>query len=349
MTINVCVVDDSALIRALMREIINSQTDMRVVSEAPNPLIAREEIKRTNPDVLTLDIEMPEMDGIDFLDRIMRLRPMPVIMVSTLTRRGSESTMKALELGAVDFIAKPSGLLRNNIDQFAASLVDKIRAAGSAKVLRRAKSQAISVAHGCALTTLNTPAVRGKLIVIGASTGGTEAIKTILMQLPENCPPILIVQHMPEGFTKSFAARLDSLCSMSVHEAVDGETALQGCAYIAPGNFHMRVAGTPGKYELRVNRTEHVNLHRPSVEVLFSSAAQCAGKNLTGVMLTGMGKDGAKGMLAMREAGSYNLVQDEASSVVFGMPSEVIKLGAANEVCSLDSIASRIIHRLTTS
>lgn len=347
MTIKVCVVDDSPLIRRIMSEIIDKQPDMKVVASAANPLIAREMIKSTNPDVLTLDIEMPKMDGLDFLERLMRLRPMPVIMVSSLTESGSNTTMRALEIGAVDFLTKPSGFGPDKIDLFASNLVFKIRAAMAAKVRRTAGKSDVKNPSVAQLGLLNKPGVsQTRIIVIGASTGGTEAIKTILQRMPNDCPGILITQHMPEGFTRSFADRLNTQCGIAVKEAVDGERVLPGHAYIAPGNYHLSLRRAGVHYVTHIEQSDAVNLHRPSVEVLFDSAAAVAGRNALGVILTGMGKDGAKAMLRMREAGSYNIAQDELTSVVFGMPREAIQLGAAHAVLPVQGIAQAIIRHL---
>ncbi len=350
MTIKVLIVDDSALIRSLMTEIIGSQPDMEVVGAAPDPLVAREMIKKTNPDVLTLDVEMPKMDGLEFLEKLMRLRPMPVLMVSSLTERGSEITMRALELGAVDFITKPKISIQSGMMEYAELIAEKIRIVARARIKTRAQVMADAKHQGGAQTpALRSPLISSeKLIIVGASTGGTEAIKTFLMKMPADCPGILITQHMPEGFTKSFAKRLDGLCQISVCEAEGGERVLPGHAYIAPGHSHLLLARSGANYMTQLNQEEPVNRHRPSVDVLFRSAAQYAGKNAVGVILTGMGKDGAAGMLAMKEAGSYNFAQDEASCVVFGMPREAIAIGATDEVASLNELSSKVLNYLIT-
>jgi two-component system chemotaxis response regulator CheB len=347
MTIKVLIVDDSALIRSVMSEIINSQSDMEVVGTAPDPLVAREMIKRLNPDVLTLDVEMPKMDGLDFLEKLMRLRPMPVLMVSSLTERGSEITMRALELGAVDFVTKPKISIQSGMREYAELIADKIRAASKARIKPRAL-QAAGQAHA-ALPLLRNPLTSSeKLIIIGASTGGTEAIREFLMQMPSDCPGILIAQHMPEGFTTSFARRLDSLCKISVREAAGDERVLPGHAYIAPGHSHLLLVRSGANYMTRIEQSEPVNRHRPSVDVLFRSAAQAAGKNAVGVILTGMGKDGAAGMLEMRQAGGHNFAQDEASCVVFGMPREAIALGGAQEIGALSALPGMVLGHLAT-
>ena len=345
MKIKVLIVDDSALIRSVMSEIVNSQPDMEVVGVAPDPLVARELIKKTNPDVLTLDVEMPKMDGLDFLEKLMRLRPMPVIMVSSLTERGSEITLRALELGAVDFVTKPKLSIQSGMRDYTEMICDKIRAAARARIKPRTLA---GVPAAAPLPALRNPLTSSeKLIIIGASTGGTEAIREFLMQMPPDCPGILITQHMPEGFTRSFARRLDALCRISVQEAAGNERVLPGHAYIAPGHSHLLLARSGANYMTRIEQSAPVNRHRPSVDVLFRSAAQAAGKNALGVILTGMGKDGAAGMLEMKEAGAHNFAQDEASCVVFGMPREAIALGAAHEVGALSALPGMVQAYLT--
>jgi two-component system chemotaxis response regulator CheB len=340
--IKVLIVDDSALIRGLMKEIINSQPDMEVVGAAPDPLVARDLIKQTNPDVLTLDVEMPKMDGLDFLEKLMRLRPMPVVMVSSLTEKGSDITMRALELGAVDFVTKPKMSIQNGMLECTDLIAEKIRTAARANIKPRVKVPAHS--DGTMLASVRNPFVSSeKLIIIGASTGGTEAIKDFLIQLPPDCPGILITQHMPEGFTRSFANRLDKLCRISVKEAEGGERVLPGHAYLAPGHSHLLLVRSGANYMTKLDQGPPVNRHRPSVDVLFNSAAANAGKNAVGVILTGMGKDGAAGMLEMKKAGAYNLAQDEASCVVFGMPKEAIAIGATHDVGPLHELPGRVM------
>lgn len=347
MKIKVLIVDDSALIRSVMSEIIRKQPDMEVVGMAPDPLVARELIKQTNPDVLTLDVEMPRMDGLDFLEKLMRLRPMPVVMVSSLTERGSEITFRALELGAVDFVTKPKVSIQSGILDYAEHIAEKIRAAAKARVRVRTVSQADASRSGGGLPPIGNPLLSSeKLIIIGASTGGTEAIKDFLMQMPSDCPGILITQHMPEGFTRSFACRLDSLCKITVREAAGGERILPGHAFIAPGHSHLLLARSGANYVTQLDQGPPISRHRPSVDVLFNSAAKCAGKNAVGVILTGMGKDGAAGMLQMRDAGAYNFAQDEASCVVFGMPREAIAVGATHEVGSLQALPGMVLGYL---
>ncbi len=346
----VIVVDDSALVRGLLSEIINRQPDMLCIGAAADPLAAREMIRNLNPDVITLDVEMPRMDGIDFLSRLMRLRPMPVVMISTLTERGAEVTMKALELGAVDFVAKPKIGVSDGLRQLGEDITDKIRTAASAQVRRLPTTTAPNAGAAArpapaSLGRLSTE----KLLFIGASTGGTEATREVLVNLPADFPAVLITQHMPPGFTRSYAARLDSLCRIRVKEATDGERVIPGHAYIAPGGLHMAVERSGANYVARVRDGDPVNRHKPSVEVLFDSAARVVGPNAMGVMLTGMGGDGARAMKTMRDAGSWNVCQDEASCVVFGMPREAIAQGAAHEVMPLTRIAPALIERLRST
>ncbi|NBW79638.1 MAG: chemotaxis response regulator protein-glutamate methylesterase [Betaproteobacteria bacterium] len=351
--IRVVVVDDSALVRSLLTEIINKQPDMECVGAANDPLIAREMIRELDPDVITLDIEMPKMDGLEFLSRLMRLRPMPVVMISTLTERGAEVTMRALELGAVDFVAKPRIGLVDGIKELSVSIVDKVRIASKAHIKRSVapKSQgAGSSSHGLEVPA-SVPVPLGristeKLVAVGASTGGTEAIKEVLIKMPADSPGIVITQHMPPGFTTSFAARLNSLCQITVQEATNGTRVLPGHAYIAPGGKQFRIDRSGANYVCVVEDAELVNRHRPSVEVLFQSVAKFVGRNAIGIMLTGMGNDGARAMKEMKDAGSYNYVQDESSCIVFGMPREAILAGAADEVLPLTEIAAAVLSRL---
>lgn len=351
----VVVVDDSALVRSLLTEIINRERDMECIGAAADPLVAREMIRSLDPDVITLDIEMPRMDGIDFLGKLMRLRPMPVVMVSTLTERGAEATLKALELGAVDFVAKPKIGVAGGLRELGADITDKIRTAARAKVRKLSTpAPAAATEPGALAPVVRPPSALGrlsteKIIFIGASTGGTEATKEVLLGLPPDCPAVVITQHMPPGFTTSYAARLDGLCRIRVKEARDGERILPGHAYIAPGGLHLSVERSGANYLARVQDGEPVNRHKPSVEVLFKSAARTVGPNALGIMLTGMGADGARAMREMRDAGSYNICQDEASCIVFGMPREAIAAGAAHEVLPLSRIAPALLERLRST
>ena len=351
----VLVVDDSALVRSLLAEIINREGDMQCVGAAADPLIAREMIRELSPDVITLDIEMPRMDGIDFLAKLMRLRPMPVVMVSSLTERGADVTLRALELGAIDFVAKPKIGVADGLRLLGEDITSKIRIAAQATLRRPAPNSGASAAAGAApAPSAAAPMALGRLstekvVFIGASTGGTEATKEVLTRLPHDAPAVMIAQHMPPGFTRSYAARLNSLCRIAVAEACDGERILPGHAYLAPGGLQMSVERSGANYIARVRDGETVNRHKPSVEVLFKSAAQVVGRNALGVMLTGMGADGAKAMKEMRDAGAYNLVQDEMSCVVYGMPKEAINAGAAHEVLPLAQIATQLLEHLRRS
>ncbi|MGJ7501160.1 protein-glutamate methylesterase/protein-glutamine glutaminase [Variovorax sp. ZT5P49] len=348
--IKVLCVDDSALIRSVMTEIINSQSDMTVVGTAADPLVARDLIKVTNPDVLTLDVEMPRMDGLEFLEKLMRLRPMPVVMVSSLTERGSEIALRALELGAIDFVTKPRLGVRDGLLNYTELIAGKIRTAASARLLPSRHAAAprpgSDVPHESLLRSplLSTE----KLIIIGASTGGTEAIREVLQPLPPDSPAVMIAQHMPAGFTRSFAQRLDGLCRINVKEAEHGERVLPGYAYIAPGGFHLSLARSGANYVAHLDQEPPVNRHRPSIDVLFDSAAKHAGKNAIGIILTGMGRDGAEGLLRMKRAGAHTLAQDEASCVVFGMPREAIALGAVDDVSPLSEVSRRVMAHLRT-
>lgn len=347
MPIKVLIVDDSALIRALLKEIIQQDPELQLVGQAPDAYVARDLIKQLNPDVITLDIEMPRMDGLTFLEKLMNARPTPVVMISSLTESGSEATFRAMELGAVDFVAKPKLGIREGMEAYADDIRDKIKAASRARLHKpRAAGKTMDSSDKVPRES-RTPIIgTEKIIAIGASTGGTEAIKDVLIDLPADSPGIVITQHMPPGFTKSYATRLDGLCKIRVKEAQDGERILPGHGYIAPGGFHLSVERSGANYIARVQDGDPVNRHKPSVEVLFHSAARVVGPNALGVMLTGMGADGAKAMKVMKDAGSYNFVQNEATCVVFGMPREAINAGAADEVLPLNQIAPKLIERL---
>jgi two-component system chemotaxis response regulator CheB len=344
--IRVLVIDDSALMRSLLTEIIGGAPDLEVVGSAPDPLAAREMIKALNPDVLTLDVEMPKMDGIEFLSRLMKLRPMPVVMISALTARGSEVTLRALELGAVDFIAKPRAESAALLQGYADEIREKIRAAKSAHLRHPQVAATPAPARPEAAAGVPARVLAEKLIAIGASTGGTEAIKEVIARLPAEVPGIVIVQHMPEAFTPSFAKRLDSLGPIRVLESQGGERIQPGHAYLAPGHSHLLVRKSGAGWLTELARSEPVNRHRPSVDVLFHAVAREAGRHAIGVILTGMGKDGAQGMLAMRQAGAWNIGQDQESCVVYGMPREAAQVGAVAEVASLNDVAARILARL---
>lgn len=348
MTIKVLIVDDSAVMRALLTDALSEAPDIKVVGAAPDPIAAREMIKTLSPDVLTLDVEMPHMDGLDFLGRLMRLRPMPVVMVSSSTERGSENTLQALELGAVDYVPKPRADTPAQLRQYAEEVREKVRAAYSARLRPAARTAVAPARPGdhASQPALSTRVLDRHLIAIGASTGGTEALRAVLCSLPREVPGVVMVQHMPDTFTGSFAKRLDSLSLLTVIEAKGGERIQPGHAYLAPGHSHLRVKRTPAGLVTELAASAPVNRHRPSVDVLFDSVADQAGLNATGIMLTGMGKDGARGMLAMRKAGAWNIGQDKESCVVYGMPREAAEVGALNEVVSLNDIGARVMARL---
>jgi len=338
--IRVLCVDDSALIRSIMSNIVNRQPDMEMVATAPDPLIARDLIKRYSPDVLTLDVEMPRMDGLDFLERLMRLRPMPVIMVSSLTQKGSEITLNALELGAIDFVTKPETGLQDGMLQYSELIAEKIRIAARVRNFpRQTAAPAARMPSG--------PLVGSeKIIAIGASTGGTEALRQVLTAMPLDCPGIVITQHMPAGFTRSFAERLNKLCRINVKEAEDGDRVLPGHAYLAPGGIHLELTRSGANYHAKLQDLPPVNRHCPSVDLLFHSVAKCAGSNAVGAILTGMGYDGAKGMLAMRQAGARTLAQSEKTCVVYGMPREAVALDGVDEIVDLDQMCQRILSNV---
>jgi len=330
MSIKVIVVDDSALIRALLTQIIDAEPDMHVVATAPDAFIARDLVKRYEPDVMTLDIEMPKMHGLEFLKRLMHGHPMPVIMISSLTDQNSDFTFQALELGAVDFFHKPTNGSPNEILIYADVIVEKIRAAASANIHRRtAKSIRKILCEGKTIP---------ELLAIGASTGGTEAILRLLHHLPNSCPGIVIVQHMPAGFTASFAERLNRQTSFTVKEAEGGERIRSGLVFIAPGDKHLLIKKVGIHFYTELEESEPVNRHKPSVDKLFNSIADCAATKTVAILLTGMGKDGAIGMLKLKEQGAFTVAQDEESCVVFGMPREAIAIDAASEVLALDHI-----------
>jgi two-component system, chemotaxis family, protein-glutamate methylesterase/glutaminase len=346
--IKVLIVDDSAVMRAMLTEALSDASDIKVVGAAPDPIAAREMIKTLAPDVLTLDVEMPRMDGLDFLGRLMRLRPMPVVMVSSTTERGSENTLQALELGAVDYVPKPRADTPAQLKQYAEEVREKVRAAYSASLRPMARTVTPPPKPGGDTSgpVLSQRIQDRHLIAIGASTGGTEALRAVLCSLPREVPGIVMVQHMPDTFTGSFAKRLDSLALLTVVEAQGGERILPGHAYLAPGHSHLRVKRTPAGFVTELDASAPVNRHRPSVDALFDSVAEQAGALATGVMLTGMGKDGARAMLAMKKAGAWNIGQDKDSCVVYGMPREAAEIGALDEVATLNDIGGRILSRL---
>jgi two-component system chemotaxis response regulator CheB len=347
----VFIIDDSAVIRHLLTEILNQADDIEVVGTAQDPVFAKNKVRDLRPDVITLDVEMPRMDGLAFLEELMKTDPIPVVMVSALTQKGCETTLKALELGAIDYVTKPSIDVSSGIANLSNEIVKKVRLAAKAKV-RKALSvmsnESKKNTHHASRLSLDTSrmATTDKIIAIGASTGGTQAITEIITALPESTPGIVIVQHMPPVFTRSFADRLNSISRMDVKEAEAGDRVMRGTVLIAPGNRHMTVKKNGAMYYTDIIDGPMVNFVRPSVDVLFRSVAKHAGRNATGVILTGMGEDGARGLLEMKNAGAFTVAQDEASSVVFGMPKKAIELGAADKVASLEEIASLLAHSL---
>lgn len=342
--VRVLIIDDSIVIRQLLKDILSRDSDIEVVGTASDPIDGYDKIVQLKPDVLTLDVEMPRMDGITFLEKLMRTHPMAVVMVSTLTRQGSEVTLKALEIGAVDFIAKPTESIFTGMSALSHEIVTKVKTAARARVRTRTAEP---------VRPVPLPASPGKrasctalLIAIGASTGGPEAIRQVLQGLPAEVPPVVIVQHMPPVFTRSFAERLDRLSALRVKEAEDGDLLESGHAYIAPGDYHLQVARDGSRYRARVVQTPPVNRHRPSVDVLFDSVAQASGASAVGVLLTGMGADGARGLKQMRDAGACTIAQDEETCVVFGMPREAIQMGGAEFVLPLPRIAHKVVELL---
>ncbi|VAX00650.1 Chemotaxis response regulator protein-glutamate methylesterase CheB [hydrothermal vent metagenome] len=349
--INVLIVDDSALVRQILTEILNSDPGIEVVGHAQDPIIARDKIKRLNPDVITLDVEMPKMDGVTFLRNLMRLRPMPVVMISSLTEKGADITLEAMEIGAVDFIAKPKIDVKEGLDDYKDEILTKVKMAAKAKVRAYDDSplRKMSVDPKLDADAVLTKKSRkhfkttDKLIAIGASTGGTEAIRDVLAMMPPDAPGIVISQHIPEAFSAPFAKRMNTVSAMTVYEAQDGQQILRGHVYIAPGNRHLVVERSGAQYVCRLNDGSPVNRHKPSVDVMFRSVAQNVGPNAIGVILTGMGDDGARGLLEMKEAGAPTMAQDEASSVVWGMPGEAVKMGAADDELDLLAITPRLL------
>lgn len=350
-TIRVLIIDDSALIRQLLTEILSSDPAIEVVGTAADPLIARDKIKSLNPDVLTLDIEMPKMDGLTFLGNLMRLRPMPVVMISSLTEKGADVTFKALELGAIDFIAKPKLDIKQGLKDYADDVIDKVKAAAqvSARVLehRVGPNEPPPKLSVDAVLQKSMPGsylkTTDKIIAIGASTGGTEAIKEVLMALPADAPGIVITQHIPAAFSAPFARRMNGISAMTVREAEDGDRILPGHVYIAPGNSHLLVERSGASYICRLNDGPPVNRHKPSVDVLFRSVAQHIGPNAVGIILTGMGDDGARGLREMHDVGAVTIAQDERTSVVWGMPGEAVRHGGVDHILPLDQVARRML------
>ncbi|MEK6747969.1 MAG: chemotaxis response regulator protein-glutamate methylesterase [Pseudomonadota bacterium] len=351
--IKVLVVDDSALVRQMMSDMLSSDPEIEVVGTAQDPFIAREKIKKLNPDVLTLDVEMPRMDGVTFLGNLMRLHPMPVIMISSLTEHGADITLEALELGAIDFVTKPKVDLAHKLEDYQNEIIAKVKMAARARVRARAdvpRAKDISPKLSADAVLEKSERIKrfkttDKIIAIGASTGGTEAIKEVLAQLPADMPGIVITQHIPEKFSGPFARRMDTITAMTVFEAQNGQQIVPGHVYIAPGDKHLIVVRDGARYVCQLSDGPPVNRHRPSVDVLFRSVAQHVGPNAVGVILTGMGDDGAVGMKEMHDAGAPTVAQDEKTSVVWGMPGEAVKKGGVDEIAPLQNIANWLQKR----
>ncbi|WP_039916477.1 protein-glutamate methylesterase/protein-glutamine glutaminase [Cellvibrio mixtus] len=346
MAIKVLVVDDSALVRSLLAEIIHDAPDMTLVGAAPDAYVARDMVNQFTPDVITLDIEMPRMDGLAFLEKLMGARPTPVVMISTLTEEGADATLRALELGALDFIPKPKLGVTSGIREYAELIVEKIRAAAGVKVKPLVKKNRPELGSEQKLPASASLQSTEKIIAIGASTGGTEAIKDLLVQLPAAVPGIVMTQHMPPGFTRTFAERLNKTTRLHVVEAKGGERILPGHAFLAPGGHHLVVVRSGADYRVKLSDAEPVHRHRPAVDIMMESVAQIGGKNVVGVLLTGMGKDGARGMLAIRNRGGYTLAQDEASCVVYGMPKEAVALGGVDQIVALDKMGQVLLEKI---
>ncbi|MEM7207170.1 MAG: chemotaxis response regulator protein-glutamate methylesterase [Pseudomonadota bacterium] len=341
--IKVLVVDDSALVRQLLTELLSSDRDIEVVGTAQDPYVARDKIKQLNPDVITLDVEMPKMDGITFLSNLMRLRPTPVVMISSLTQKGADVTLNALELGAIDFVGKPTIDLAAGLQSYGEEICEKVKIAARADVKRLSQAKQADVPKKVAFTSQFE--TTDKIIAIGASTGGTEAVREVLDMLPANSPAVLITQHIPESFSDRFAQRLNKTSELKVVEAKDGDNVLPGHAYVAPGSHHLKLVKSGARFMCKLSDAAPVNRHRPSVDVLFDSVADICGQNAVGLILTGMGNDGAAGLKKMKTAGAYTIAQDQASSVVWGMPGEAVKLEAVNSVVPLDNVAGELLKR----
>ncbi len=347
MAVKVLVVDDSALVRSLISEIINKAPGLELVGAAPDAFVARDMVNQFAPDVITLDVEMPRMDGLSFLEKLMAARPTPVVMISTLTEEGADATLRALELGAVDFLPKPKLGVAEGIREYAELIVEKIMTASKIRVkpLQRKASVEVSSNEKVSLKQLQSTE---KIIAIGASTGGTEAIKDLLVQFPSAVPGIVMTQHMPPGFTRTYAERLNKCTRLHVVEAKGGERILPGHAYLAPGGFHLIVARSGADYVVKLSDAEPLHRHRPAVDMMMESVAKVGGKNVIGVLLTGMGKDGAQGMLDIRNQGGFTFAQDEASCVVYGMPKEAVAIGGVDQTIELAKMGEAILAKLKT-
>ncbi len=346
----VLIVDDSAVVRQILTEILSADPDIEVIGSAADPLIAREKVKRLNPDVITLDVEMPRMDGLAFLENLMRLHPLPVVMISSLTERGADTTLQALALGAVDFVSKPKLDVSRGLESYALEIVTKVKAAAQARVRPLVRRPEVASAAATRLVlpkSVSSFRTTDRLIAIGASAGGTEALRVVLEMMPADAPAVVMTQHIPAGFSRAFAERLDRHSAMSVREATEGEAVLPGHAYLPPGGRHLSLVRDGARWRCRIEDGPAVNRHKPAVDVLFNSVARTAGPNAVGAILTGMGDDGARGLLEIQNAGGPTLVQDEASSVVWGMPGAAVRLGAAQEIVPLERIAQRLLALAT--
>lgn len=342
MPVKVLIVDDSALVRQLLAELLSADPEIEVVGAAADPFIARDKIKALRPDVLTLDVEMPRMDGLKFLENLMRLHPLPVVMVSSLTEKGADVTLAALSLGAFDFVTKPKIGVEAGLREYAGELVAKVKAAARTRPTARSGGESAAATPRIAAGAYRTT---DRLIALGASTGGTEALRHLVGQLPPDSPAVVIAQHIPGGFSHAFAERLDRESALKFAEAQDGMPVTPGHGYVAPGGYHLRIQRSGARWYCRIGEDDPVNRHKPSVDVLFESVLKAAGTNAVAALLTGMGDDGARGLLALRQGGVFTVAQDEASSVVWGMPGSAVKLGAAVEVLPLDRIATRLLEK----
>ncbi len=342
--VRVLIVDDSAFIRHLLKEILNSDPMIEVIDTASDALIARQKIKNLNPDVLTLDIEMPNMNGLDFLERLMSLRPMPVVMISSLTEHGAQETIRALELGAVDYVAKPNRNLEEAMISISQEICEKVKTAAAARVRARTQQQSSSLSSNVIQPTSRI-ITSNRFILIGSSTGGVEALTEVICKLPDTCPPILVTQHMPEKFTASFAARLDKSSQLTVHEASDGQIIQPNNVYLAPGGYHLGVRKSGGSYVTTINDGSLVSGHKPSVDFLFNSAANVLpAKQIIAVIMTGMGRDGAEGLKKLSDLGAITLGQNEASCVVYGMPRAAKELGGVQKEIHLNEISTTLVQ-----
>lgn len=356
--IRTLIIDDSALVRKLLNEILSSDPEIEVVGSAIDPYVARDRIKRLSPDVLTLDVEMPRMDGLTFLSNLMRLHPIPVVMVSSLTQKGADITLRALELGAIDFVSKPILDVAHGLEAYRDEIIEKVKVASKARLQPRATKKELEAKQLKVLEKYATDAVlrrspraanyktTDKIIAIGASTGGTEAVKEVISEFPSITPAVVVAQHLPAAFCEAWAARMDASCAMNVVVAEDGASVVPGTVYVAPGGHHLIIKRNGARWTCHLNDGPPVNRHKPSIDVLFRSIANCAGCNAVGAILTGMGDDGAAGLLEMKQSGAVTLAQDEETSVVWGMPGVAVKLDAVSGVLPLGKIAEKLFDEV---